>query len=184
MSRTRRLALTISLVLAAALAGPAASTAVQPEGSCGSERGRSFTLAVPDGLRTVGVHRFQFLVSGTDVDGSPFSFTTDNQIEVTTAAPTYENLHLRLVRNRGLLADGTVDPDVHTMTPSQQAAFYAQISGPREIEPAIASAVMDVRWETRRNRWSDWTSLAAGPMSSFCLQQNDGVLRKSFGWAG
>lgn len=183
MSRTRRLALTISLVLAAALGGPAASTAAQPEG-CGAERGRSFTLAVPDELRTLGVHRFQFLVSGTDLDGSPFSFTTDNQIEVTAAAPSYENLHLRLVRNRGLLADGSVDPDVHTMTPSQPAAFYAQISGPREIEPSIASAVMDVRWETRRSKWSTWTSVPGGQMNSFCIQQNDGVLRKSFGWAG
>lgn len=184
MSRTRRLALTISLVLAAILAGPAATTAAPPEGSCGAERGLSFTLPVPDSFRTEGVHRFQFLVSGTDFDGSPFSFTTDNQIELTTAAPTYDNVHLRLVRNRALLADGSVDPDIHAMQPAQKAAFYAQISSFREDESVIATTVMSVRWETRRNRWSDWTSLAKGPMTSFCTQVNDGVLRKSFGWAG
>jgi hypothetical protein len=182
MSR-RRLAL-VATLLAAALLGPGPAVAAQPDGSCGAERGSSFTLPVPDALRTDGVHRFQYRITVTLPDGTLDVATTDNQIEVTTAATRYENVHLRLVRNRGLLADGTVDVDVHAMRPDQAAAFYGQMSLAKADADIVATTVMEVRWEGRRNQWSAWTPLARGPVNSFCPQLKDSILIKSYGWAG
>lgn len=182
MSR-RRIALIAALAIAA-ITLPASARAAQPEGSCGAERGRSFTMPVPDAMRTEGIHRFQYRITVTLSDGSLDIGFTDNQIEVSASATRYDNLHLRLVRNRGLLANGSVDTDVQAMQPTQPAAFYAQLSL-LKAEAAIAStATMEVRYEGRRNHWSAWTALAASPLNSLCTQLNGSVLVRTYGWAG
>ena len=178
----RRLGLVLALVIGM-LSLPGLSLAAQPDGSCGAGRGMAYTMPIPDALRTEGVHRFQFRITLPLPDGTPDVFFTDNQIEVSTFAAVYDNLHLRLVRNRGPLPDRTVDPDVHLMRPDQPAAFYAQLSLAKEDAALVAASTLDVRWEGRRNRWSEWTRVPSGPVNSFCVQTKDSILLKSYGWA-
>ena len=184
MRRARSLIVASILMLSLWALTPGLAAAAPPEGSCAGERGLSFAMAVPDGMRTVGVHRFQYRITSTMPDGSLDVGYTDNQIEVATDAPVYDNVLLRLVRNRGLLSDGSVDFGVEAIRPTQRASFYAQISGLREDEAMIASTVMEIRYETRKNHWTEWAALAKSPMRSLCLEVSDGLLKRSFGWAG
>ena len=184
MRRERTLIVATILVTSLWALIPGLAAAAPPEGSCAGERGLSFTMAVPEAMRTEGVHRFQYRITSTMPDGSLEVGYTDNQVEIATDAPIYDNVLLRLVRNRGLLPDGSVDVDVQAIRPTQRASFYAQISGLREDEALIAATVMDIRYETRKNQWTEWAALARSAMRSLCIEVNDGLLRKSFGWAG
>jgi hypothetical protein len=170
------------LAALAILGAPAAALAAPPEDSCAVERGRSFTMDLPDGMRTVGLHRFQFRITFIWPDGTPETLITDNEIVVDPAAPTYRNVLLRLVSNRGLLADGTVE-SISAIRPDQPAAFYAQFSSVREDGDIIASAIMEITYETSPDVWSSWQTLDRSPMRSVCVEVNGGVLRRANGWA-
>jgi len=175
--------------LAAALAlylsiGVGAATAAQPEGVCGAERGAAFTLALPAAMRSIGVHAFQYRISMILPDGTLDVGFTDNEIEVVAGTPLFDDLHLRLLRNRGLLADKSVATDVQVMDPTQPASFHAQLSLLREFEASVRTATLDVSYETTPGVWSPWTALSKGPITSLCPETKRAVLIKSYGWAG
>lgn len=169
----------VALTTFAVLGAPAALAA---QGSCGSEMGRSYTLALPDAMRTPGLHRFQYRISFVWPDGTPEAFFADNQIEIDPAAPAYRNVLLRLVVNRALLEDRTVEL-VDSIRPDQAAAFYGQFSSVREDFDIIASATIEVSYEIAPDVWSDWHLLDRSPMRSLCTEVNDGVMRRANGWA-
>ena len=182
MSR-RRVVLSATLVLLAMLT-PGPISAAQPEGSCGAERGKAFTMPIPEAMRTEGVHRFQYRITVTLPDGTQDVGYTDNQIEVSVSAVRYDNLLLRLLRNRGLLPDRSIDLDVRSMQPTQPASFYAQISLAKADVATVSTATMEIRYEARKNHWSDWISLPSSSVNSFCTQLTDAVFVRSYGWAG
>ena len=140
--------------------------------------------AAPPEDRTPGLHRFQWQVTTTFFDGTTDSFVTDNAITISTTAPVYDNVLLRLVRNWGLLPDGTTVFDVSSMRPDQEASFYAQSGSSSEEASNVSSVVMLIRYETTKNHWSAWFAASPGPEASGCVQTTNGVIRRTYGWAG
>lgn len=178
LRRVLRAAASLAIV---ALLLPASAVAAPIEGSCASERAVQFTTDVPSELRTAGSHRFEYHITFTNPDGTLGEAYTENAITFQVGAQPYEgNVLLRLFRNWGRLPDGTLSKSVTTIDPAQAAVFYAFVSTAPDDTTTYA---MSVRWETRKNHWSDWRALASSPSTSACVA-NDGLTRMAFGWAG
>lgn len=179
----RRLTRAAAVLALAAVFAPGPALAAPSAGSCASERAVQFTTDVPSEMRTAGTHRFQYHITFMNPDGSPGEGFTDNAITFQAGAPQYTgNVLLRLVHNWGRLPDGTLSTSVTTIDLAQPAVFYAFVSTSPD-DPTLPSFAMAVRWETRKNHWSDWTALASSPITSACVA-NDGLTRMAFGWAG
>ena len=179
MHRRRHLSWLVPLALLVALPGPA--LAAPPDGSCAAERSVAHTMPVPADLRTPGVHRYERrftyrLTDGTTLDGG----TAAAEVEITADAPGYRNVLLRVIRVAGLSADGTI-ATITAMRPDQVAAFYSQIAWLKG-DP-VDTVVEELRYETRRNHWTAWQVVAAGPVVSLCVEAQDAIFLKRFGWA-
>ena len=182
--RSRRPVLAlISLVLATGLF-PAVASAAQDPYSCGANTATTYTTDVPAGLRTIGTHRVQWKAEFTDaytgelvVDDSIM-----NQVTIDPAAPTYTNTVLiRLFRNTTLVAPGeaiTVD----AMRPAQDARMYVNVSWLKGDKFFTDSFKISFRYETSRNKWAPYQQVTAGPEQSFCVELNDAIWRKNYGW--
>jgi hypothetical protein len=178
---------TSALFLAAGIAigmiAPATAVAAPSPDSCAAETSAAHTMAVPAGMRTAGVHRFErrfthILTDGSTADGG----TAASEITIDAAAPTYRNVQLRVVRNDGSLADGTIVRGIGAMRPDQVAAFYSQVSWAKS-EPVV-TVLEELRYEIRRNQWTGWIEVPNGPSHSLCVEARDSIILKSFGWAG
>jgi hypothetical protein len=161
---------------------PAPVSATPSPDQCASNRAVQYSAPVPVGLRTVGTHGIQWKIQFTDVltgdvvvDDQVF-----NQLTIDPAAPAYpDNVLVRLVRNTTILKGGEVIA-VDAMRPTQAALMHAQVSW-LTAEPL--SAVVAFRYQTARNRWSDYQTVAAGPTVTLCVETNNGIWRKTYGWS-
>src|SRR3954453_3342818 len=161
---------------------PAPVSATPSPDQCASNRAVQYSAPVPVGLRTVGTHGIQWKIQFTDVltgdvvvDDQVF-----NQPPIDPAAPAYpDNVLVRLVRNTTILKGGEVIA-VDAMRPTQAALMHAQVSW-LTAEPL--SGVVGFRYQTPRNRWSDYQTVAAGPTVTLCVETNNGIWRKTYGWS-
>src|SRR5262245_65370060 len=104
----RLVLLATAMALSAAL--PSAALAAPRDDSCAAYRSFTYAMSIPEGMRTPGLHHFQWHNTFLDEDGNPGSFDDDNQIEVAADAPMYAGqVLLRLGNNAALLPSGDVD---------------------------------------------------------------------------
>lgn len=171
-----------AMLLAALL--PGGASAVQDPNTCGANRATTYTAPAPAGLLTPGTHRIQWKAEFTDaytgeriVDDGIF-----NQVTVDAAAPAYPNTVLiRLFRNTTLLPSGEV-MTVDTIRPTQDARMYVNVSWLRADKFFTGEFLISFRYETSKNKWSAYQRATAGPEQSFCVELNDAIWRKSYGW--
>jgi len=179
----RRIARAAAVLAMVAVFVPAPALAAPAPDSCAAERAVQFTADVPSELRTVGTHRIQYHLTWVNPDGSPGDGFTDNAITFQAGMPLYQgNVLIRLFRNWGRLPDGSLSTSVTTIDPTQAAVFYVFDSASPD-DTVLPTTQVSVRYETRKNHWSDWIRLAASPIASACVA-NDGLTRMAFGWAG
>jgi len=171
-----------ALLLAAML--PAGAAAAQDPYSCGASKATTYTIPAPAGLRTSGTHRVQWKVEYTDaytgeqiVDDSIV-----NQVTIDNAAPAYPNTVLiRLFRNTTILANGEVI-SVDSIRPTQDARMYVNVSWLKDDKFFTGEFKVSVRYETSKNKWAAYQQVTAGPEQSFCVELNDAIWRKNYGW--
>ena len=105
-----------------------------------------------------------------------------NEITIDPAAPAYPNTVLiRLFRNTTILADGEVI-SVDAIQPTQSARMHVQVSWIKGDKFFVGEFRMYFRYETRKNRWTEYQEVAHGPDQSFCVEFTDAVWRKNYGW--
>jgi hypothetical protein len=182
--RLARSARILAAVLLLAVAFPAAAIAAPSPESCAAYKGVSFTAPAPAGMRTEGRHRIQWKAEFTDAYTGEFVVDDGIISEVTfdEDAPAYPSTVLiRLFRNTALLDSGEAI-EVDEILPDQPAQLYVNVSWVKG-DKFFTSWKMFFRYETSRNKWSDYAELAAGADTSFCVEFNDAVWRKSYGWS-
>lgn len=163
---------------------PSAAAAAPPAGSCAAEHTVIYSAPAPAGLRTEGTHRVQW--KAEYVDASTGELISDdgimNQITIDPAAPAYPNTVLiRLFRNTTILADGEVI-SVDAIQPTQPASLHVQVSWTKGDKFFDGDFRMYFRYETRKNRWTEYQELASGPDQSLCVEFTDAVWRRNYGW--
>jgi len=171
-----------AMLLAAML--PAGVSAVQDPYSCGASKAATYTTPAPAGLRTAGTHRIQWKAEFTDaytgenvVDDSIM-----NQVTFDAAAPAYPNAVLiRLFRNTTLLASGDVI-SVDSIRPTQDARMYVNVSWAKDDRFFTGEFRMSFRYETSKNKWSAYQQVTASAEQSLCVELNDAIWRKNYGW--
>jgi hypothetical protein len=163
---------------------PATASAVQDPDTCAALRATTYTIPAPAGLRTPGTHRVQWKVDYTDAYTGEriIDDSIVNQITIDAAAPAYPNTVLiRLFRNTTLLAGGD-DITVDSIRPTQDARLYVQVSWLKDDRFFTGEYKIFVRYETSKNKWAAYQQVTAGPEQSFCVQVNDAIWRKNYGW--
>ncbi len=174
----------LAAVLLLAAAFPAAAAASPSFESCAAYKGQSFTAPAPAGLRTEGTHRIQWKAEFTDAYTGEFVVDDGIISEVTfdEDAPAYpDTVLLRLFRNTALLDSGEVIA-VDEVRPDQAARMYVNVSWVKG-DKFYTTWRMYFRYETARNRWSEYQELAAGPDISFCVETKNAIWRKAYGWS-
>ena len=105
-----------------------------------------------------------------------------NRVTVDTAAPAYPNTVLiRLFRNTTLLAGGAVIA-VDTIRPRQDARMYVNVSWLRDDKFYVGDFAISFRYETSKNKWSAYQRATAGPEQNYCVEGNDAIWRRAYGW--
>jgi hypothetical protein len=184
MLRSLRVVVLAGASLIAILAAPATVSAAPDESSCAAFRFFAYAMPLPTEMRTIGIHRVEWLNTFVDVDGTPLEFFDENQIEIADDAPIYVgNALVRLSRNVGLLPSGDVDTDVRAIRPTQTATLYVGTFFFKDT-PNIDTDRMFVRWEGDPGVWSPWIELGRSQVSASCSQSTTGLLHRSLGWIG
>lgn len=162
---------------------PTVASAAQSLDSCGASRAQSYVADLPAALRTAGTHHFEWTSRYTDLAGQPVADgIVDNQITIDAAAPAYPNtVLLRLFRNTTLASDGSVAL-VSSMRPDQAAQLYVNVSWLKDQPFFTGTFHLLVRYDTGRNRWSDWVDMPAGPANSFCTEFTNAIWTRTYGW--
>lgn len=176
-----RLATILTLVLAA-LALPGGALARPSDESCAAYRAIPFSTPVPDAFRTPGTHRFEYLSTYDNADGTSGEDLAQNQMAIVGNAPLYPNtVLLRLFRNTTLLPSGEIVA-LTEMNPAQSATFYIAAFSTHGDDVFLDSFRTWFRYETSRNRWTEWTELQRGPETNFCNQVTKSAWKKTYGW--
>jgi len=179
----KRLALPIVGLVALALALPASALAAPSEDRCAAYGSFTYSMSLPDSMRTPGTHHIDWHSTFIDEDGVLQVFDTQSQIDVVAGAPSYGRMVLlRLFSNWGPLPNGDVDFDVQAINPSQRASFYLVSTFLRGTLNADTDA-LSIRWETTPGVWSDWVSPTRSALRSFCQENFQSLFTKEHGWA-
>ena len=177
-----RLAGILTLVAVTGLLFPGGALARPADDSCAALRAIPFSTAVPDAFRTAGTHRFEWLSTYANPDGTTVEDLVQNRIAIDPNVALYPNtVLLRLFRSTTLLASGEI-VDVTAMNPAQDARFYIAAYSFHGDNLFLDSIRIWLRYETSRNRWSPWVELEAGPETSFCNQVTRSAWTKAYGW--
>jgi hypothetical protein len=105
-----------------------------------------------------------------------------SQITIDSAAPAYpSSVLIRLFRNTTLLANGE-EITVDAIRPTQDARLYVNVSWLKGDKFFTGEFKVFARYETSRNKWAAYQQVTAGPEQSFCVQFNDAIWRKNYGW--
>lgn len=178
-----RLATILTLAAMTAVIFPGAALAKPAEDSCAAYRAIPFSTPVPDAFRTPGIHRFEWLATYSNPDGSTAEDLVQNSIRIDPDAPIYPNtVLLRLFRSTTLLANGEWI-EVTAINPAQVAVFYIAADSVHGDDLFLDSIRIWLRFETSRNRWSPWTELEAGPETSYCNQESISAWKRTYGWS-
>jgi hypothetical protein len=177
-----RLSTLLALAVLAAVSFPGGALARPSDESCAAYRAIPFSTPVPDAFRTAGTHRFEWLSSYQNFDGTSGEDLAQNQMTIASSAPLYSStVLLRLVRNTALLPGGEV-VEVTEMHPSQAAAFYIAAFSVHGDDVFLDSFRTWFRYETSKNHWTPWTELHRGPVTNYCNQVTTSAWKKSYGW--
>lgn len=184
MDPISRIARIIGAVMLITALLPGSVAAGQDPATCGANRATTFTTPAPVGLLTPGTHRVQWKAEFTDAYTGERIIDDGivNQFTVAAAAPAYPNTVLiRLFRNTTLLPSGEVIY-VDTIRPTQDARMYVNVSWLRDDRFFTGEFKISFRYETSKNKWSGYERVAAGPEQSFCIEFNNAIWRKNYGW--
>ncbi|MCU0477575.1 MAG: hypothetical protein MUE92_02335 [Chloroflexi bacterium] len=183
MPRSSRIRHAIFAATAAALLLPAAAQAAPSGDSCAAYTSIPFVADVPDALRTLGTHRYEWRVNLTLPDGTAIEDVRGHQVEISTDAAVYPNpVYLQLTSTTTVLR-AQEEVEVAAMRPDQAAAFRVGFFAPKDEPAMLDSARLAVRYETGPGAWSEWSILEPGPRSSTCSAIPFGFVRRSYGWA-
>ena len=191
---SRRLALLqaalTALTALALTAGSASATPSNPNACSQYGSVINFTMPLPDSIRTLGTHQYEFRTTWTPESiGDPGEELDANAVTFDGAAPVYPGTaFVRLFYLMVQLPDGSVSFDVTTLNPSQKAVFAASWL-PAAGDTVFASSVqVSVRWETSPGVWSAWTTVPKGPETSACAPGGashfGGFFKRTWGWGG
>jgi hypothetical protein len=185
----RRIALGATMTLIAMLLLPAAASATQSPNGCGQYGPVIYSsMPAPSSLRSIGKHKFEYLLTWDSLFGGPGSFSNSSSITFAAGTPLYSSdVLLRLFSNWGQLADGSVDFNVQVIDPTQPARFFVANYYNTGDTLFASTLVVSVRWQTSSG-WSDWTVVPNGPSTSACapggVNQYGGLFKEAYGWAG
>ena len=179
----KRLVLLATGLLVLALALPAWALAAPRDDRCAAYGSLTYSMALPDSMRTLGTHHIDWHSTFVDPDGVLQVFDTESQINVVAGAPSYDGqVLLRLFSNWAPLPNGDIDFNVEEINPTQRASFYLVSTFLRGTLNADTDA-LSIRWETTPGVWSDWVSPTRSALRSFCQENFQSLFTKEHGWA-
>ena len=179
----KRLVLPIAGVLILMAALPAWALAAPRDDGCAAYGSLTYSMSLPDSMRTLGTHHIDWHSTFTDENGDFQVFDTESQIDVVAGAPSYDGqVLLRLFSNWAPLPNGDVDFNVEAINPTQRASFYLVSTFFRGTPNATTDA-LSIRWETTPGVWSDWVSPTRSALRSFCQENFQSLFTKEHGWA-
>ena len=176
----KRLVLLATGLLVLALALPAWALAAPRDDRCAAYGSLTYSMALPDSMRTLGTHHIDWHSTFIDENGDFQVFDTQSQIDVVAGAPSYDGqVLLRLFSNWAPLPNGDVDFDVRRSTPrsGRRSTSCRRSSGERRTprptpcrsagRPRRASGRTGCRRRSRRcGRSARRTSRACSPRST------------------
>jgi hypothetical protein len=169
------------VLLVAVLPAPAA--AVQNPDSCGAGKGTSFTMPLPAGMRSPGVHQVDFRGVYTDAaTGEVVDESIVNDITVDAGAPAYPgSVLVRLFRSTAIVNGEVIE--VEAIRPNQDARLYVNVSWLKDDKFFVGPFRMFVSWESTPGTWSAYEEMPAGPAQSFCTELTKAIWKKGYGWS-
>lgn len=166
-------------------AGSASAQGPQSGNACG-QYGTviNFTMPLPDSIRSVGTHQYEFATTWTG--GSDDAV---NAVTFDSGAPIYpDTAFVRPFYLMVSLPDGSVSFDVTTLNPSQKGRFAISWFPGIGDDAFAASVQVSVRWEISPGTWSAWIALPKGPQTSVCapggVNHFGGFFKEAWGWGG
>jgi hypothetical protein len=194
--RTRTLALLQTALMAAVALGLSAGVTIAastPLQACPPPvigQAITFTMPLPDSIRSAGTHQYEFHDTWTPTDPTdPGMDDATNAVTFDSGAPLYPgDVFVRPFYLMVPMADGSVAFGDTTLNPSQPARF-AVTWFLNQHDTVFASSIQSsIRWETSPGVWSAWTVLPKGPAKNPCAPGGSahwgGFFKEAWGWGG